>query len=226
MKWYHITIGLLLMGCLLGLQECREHAADMFRMSQQVNGLLSQDTFNAYQIHYWQDEYGREHGAVQQLELSNGLLADSVRNLAKLIGKEPKQIEGATDVKATTVNDYSVHLQPLADGSSYFDYHTPYKHVYGTLHGDTLKVTDTSKIDIQLTYYWQRAHKLLWFRYGRIGHFVDAYSLDDSMRRVTVASMRVKPKKPGRIGIGPYVGIDLYGRPSVGMSIQYSLIRF
>ncbi|CAB4126478.1 hypothetical protein UFOVP74_32 [uncultured Caudovirales phage] len=226
MKWYHWVIAVLLLGCIWGLQSVRDGRNAINSMSSQLTALLSQDSFNAYQIRYWADEYGREHSTVQQLQVDNGLLADSIRSIAKLEGVKPKQVEGATDVQAITINDYQVHLHTGTDGNKYGSFTTGFKHVAYELEGDTLMVKDTGKIDIALRYYWRRPNKFLFWRYGRPEHYCDAYSTDDSMRRITVASMRIRPKQPGRFGAGPYVGIDVLGRPSVGMAINYSLIRF
>lgn len=58
--------------------------------------------------------------------------------------------------------------------------------------------------------------------------YVSGYrpSLDSLVICSPVKSVTIR-EKPKRWGIGPYVGVDAFGRGvSVGVSIQYSLVRF
>jgi hypothetical protein len=104
-----------------------------------------------------------------------------------------------------------------------FSYKSPYLTLEGVL-ADTPYINYSTFDSLIVTTYFKKK----WFL-GKKETFVDAYSLNPNAHISGLVGLKVATEKPKRFGLGPYIGYGYSGdkwQPSVGLSLQYSLIRF
>lgn len=68
--------------------------------------------------------------------------------------------------------------------------------------------------------FWKRK----WFG-GRQTHYVDAMFQNPNNVSTGLRNIKIDSFKDKRFVLGPYVGIDIQGKPSVGFALHYDLIR-
>ena len=218
-----IIIALLIGVAVFFMQQCRYNAEIGKQVAASVK--MHRDT-----ITQLRDANGIMHSRIQDDIIEHGtfqiLYEDSVQKLAELLQIKSKQIEGLEHVAAQKRTSYSMPVNWNGIKSGSFSYSSPYIKLSGTIDSEKLAITDTISVSVDITPFWQRKNKLFGIRYGKIQHFVDVSSPDPDVAITNIGRVTIKAKEPGRFGVGPYVGIDVAGKPSVGISLHYSLIRF
>jgi len=181
-------------------------------------------------VKHWMDKQGREHGQVRLAEADIASLRavyrgemDSVMAALKI---QQKQIQALTVLGVTTAGRIRPEVEDfkIADRTyKKFHYGDPYLELDGIL-------TDTPFISYKIfdslivTTYSKRK----WFL-GRKEIFLDAYSRNPAAHISGLIGLKVATEKPKRFGVGPYFGYGFNGQawqPSIGLALQYSLIKF
>jgi hypothetical protein len=221
-KLFILFAGLALVTMLwIGQKQCTERT-----VLKKVSGILyPEDT-----VKYWKDMYGQEHVKALQADMNleefMALYPDSLSRVSKLLGVKQKQIEELQQIIAESDNHFTAPVKIDSNGVQRFDFHSDFTRFSAEILNGKAIVFDTTIVPIETVSYWQRKHVFLGIRYGEVLQYLDVKSDNPNVRLTTAQSIRIKVKKPGRIGIGPYVGIDVMGRASIGIGVNYSLIRF
>lgn len=184
-------------------------------------------------VQYWKDVAGREHARAQvsegnyaTLRAYNDKLIDSVIATLKIQGK---QLEGITAIGTQTravivpkVDTVLVHDQPAL----HFSYNDRWIDIDGVLPAGAPQITYITRDSLIFTHYRKRTGFL---GLGRTVTYLDGYSINPNSKVTGVTDLRFVTDKPKRFGIGPYIGYGYDGlrwAPSMGISLQYSLIKF
>ena len=131
---------------------------------------------------------------------------------------EKKQVTAVGTIHKGTVRPIvdTVYLKDSTTEYN-FKYNDHWLSLNGTI-GKTPVINYLFKDSIILTTY--RKNKKL---------YIDAYSLNPNVQLTGITNLQLANDKQTRFAIGPYVGYGWNGRkwsPSVGVSIQYSFIKF
>jgi hypothetical protein len=201
-----------------------------FREKEVVHDIQKVNVQRTDSLKHYKDAAGREYAQRILAEAGGKAIGivyrreiDSIK--AALSIKE-KQLQSFTF--AATVNQGYVLLRVdtvfVDSATAYrFAYNDRWLDISGTVGKNSYlnyKMTDS----LVFTTYWKRKWLL-----GRKTNYIDAYSYNPNVRITGLDGARISIKEPGRIGIGPYLGLGWTGSswaPSVGLSLHYSIIRF
>jgi len=173
------------------------------------------------------DAAGRNHAEKQVIEGSKETVSfiykDKYDSVCNIVGIQKRQIRALTF--ATSISEGKVPLEVKNTGtdSAAFSYKDKWLEVSGNTGLNPVmnyKITDS----ISFVTYWKRP----WFL-GRKTTYVNVFSENKNLHFVQLEATNVRIKEPGRFSIGPYFGYGWDGQrwaPSIGASIQYSIIRF
>jgi hypothetical protein len=187
-----------------------------------ANGAHQSDTVAQHWYDRWKTEHSEKvaiQGTLQAVELTNMAQLDEA---TKRVQIQRRQIEGLQKVVATVKGRFTTTVIRDTD-RVYIAYQDSTISAMATLTGDSVNVDYDVTVPIYLTQYWRRK----WL-FGRKTHYVDGYSSNPNAHITNLQSVRINAKEPGRFGVGPYVGVnyDRGFKPSIGICLTYSLIRF
>lgn len=181
-------------------------------------------------LKHYKDAAGREHAQRVLAEAGSKAIGIAYRkeidSIKQALNIKEKQLQSF--MLASTSNEGTVKLRVdtvyVDSSAAYrFAYNDRWLDIAGTIgKNSTLhyRMTDS----LVFTTYWKRK----WFL-GRKTNYIDAYSHNPNVRVTGLDGARINIQEPGRIGIGPYIGIGWNGTnwaPNIGLSLHYSLIRF
>lgn len=185
---------------------------------------------------HWIDVYNEEHAkniALQEdAKTANELHGAEIKKAANDIRVRDKQIEHLQQIVVQYKGGFISQIDTSnikGDTSGRFDHKDQYSSFSGVVVGSKAAVKYSITIPVELTAYWKRSHTFLGIGYGRIEHYIDGHSANPNAHLDSLQDVRILQKQPSRFGIGPYVGVSLtdnYFKPSVGIALTYSLIRF
>jgi hypothetical protein len=209
------VIGLIVLAAVI--KECvnvRKHAANTVSLATYAND----------SVRYYRDRYNSEHAVRLSVE---GSLADvkavygsKLDSAARRDAVKTKQFEDLIRLDAEYSAHYVARVDTVHDTLT-FTHDVPYEHEVVVIAGDSAHVSRRDTVPIDIDCYWQRKRL-----FGKIQHFVNAYSLDSSVRIGGVSSVRIISKEPGRWGLGPYVGYGIGQGLSIGVSVHYDVLRW
>jgi hypothetical protein len=207
----------------LTMQTCNKHMKASNNLAEAV--AHANDT-----ARIWKDRYGREHadrmlivGDHATIDAIKGQLLDSV---SKALGTNKKNIGSISAASITSGNEVTGRVDTVyLPGNqktaklSYIDRwidiealaSNPPKLKYSTF--DSIIITTYSK-------------KTGWFKRAI---YVDGYSINPHSRITGITALKIEEIKNKHFCIGPYIGFGFNGtqwKPSVGLSLQYFLIKF
>lgn len=177
---------------------------------------------------HWVDDQGRQHGETRLAQADIAILMAAyprVDSILRVLDIQGKQLQALTAMSTTTAGSFRPKLESVARGDKTFQ-QISYKDKWLELDG---VITDTPILQYSIydsfivSTYWKRKWWL-----GKKEVFIDAYSLNPASKVNNLTGLKVSTENPKRFGIGPYVGYGWNGRewaPSVGVSLNYSLIR-
>lgn len=205
---------------------------DIATQSKQV----SDKKIDLSQVQVWKDKYNNEHYKLERLQVDKSVLQAQTDSLAKLLKIKSKQIQSFTNIKSGIVIDkkvdYSVkHDTVWKDGKQIIIEYRPfsYKDKWIDIKGDLgkndsihIKGTDT----LTKTDYWKRK----WFL-GKKHYYSDFSNQNPYIKIQGLKQVEVK-STTSRWSIGPSfqlsarLGTPIQIVPSIGVSLQYNLIKF
>ncbi len=190
---------------------------------------------------HWIGEYNREHAKASALEedraTANALHSKEIHQAALDIGQKDKQIEGLQRLVAKLKGSFTepVDTTKRGDTTSSFVHTDSFSKFNGVIVNNKETITYDINVPVVLNPYWKRAHHFLGIQYGNIEHYIDGHSDNPNVHLDSLSDIRILQKRPGRFGIGPYLGIpvnenifkeNVFKNVSIGVALTYSLIRF
>jgi hypothetical protein len=181
-------------------------------------------------LRHYKDAAGREHAQRVLAEAGSKAIGIVYRreidSIKAALSIKDKQLQSF--ILASTTNAGTVRLRVdtvFVDSSTAyrFAYNDRWLDISGTV-GKSSYLNYRMTDSLVFTTYWKRK----WFL-GRKTNYIDAYSHNPNVRITGLEGARISIKEPGRIGIGPYLGLGWTGSnwvPSAGLSLHYSIIRF
>ncbi|XZF16126.1 DUF6808 domain-containing protein [Chitinophagaceae bacterium MMS25-I14] len=222
-KTFIICILLLLLISFLSVRSC----IALKRENAQLEQVVQHGADDS--LYYYRDRYAREHA--ERLSLSEGMeqagkqqqeLLDSI---SRTLNTSKKSIVNAAAVSVQSQQAVLLKTDTFfVSGSK--EIHFSYKDKWINMNGllsDTPQLHYETFDSLVVTTYKKKT--------GRMKHemFINAWSLNPHSRITGLTDYRIPQEKPLRWSVGPYVGYGFDGthwQPSVGISIQYGLIRF
>lgn len=153
------------------------------------------------------DKKGNEH-VVQKVEETKIKREFNTDSIKALTGIKKHNIKGVTKI-AITGSD-SIHAAVVDKEFTYADEKISIK---GHLYGDSVKIN----------YVWKDTVGIV--QYEKKGELMNDVSTTNS-HIVDLKTAQTPRKRNKRFGIGPYAGVDITGRPSIGVSVQFNIFRF
>jgi len=205
----------------LTIQTCKKHQ----RYSEQLTGNLAHANDSS---RIWKDLFGREHaeklllqGSFPNIDAVKGDLLDSVSKALKTAKKNIESVGAASVVSKNVVTGRidTIHDTIKYVSVSYSDRWIDLK--CSVTNPPTIEYTTFDSLIISA--YRKKAG---WFKKEA---YIDAYSINPHSSIKGVTGIKVYEEKSKRFGIGPYLGYGFNGQqwqPNIGISIQYSLIKF
>lgn len=198
-------------------------------------------------VNHYIDVNGRDHATKEEAQVSSDAARIAMRKefeaTAKLLKVKPNKITGITGVGFVDTGKIVAHFDSvrgkywkpiikLANGKTdtvqrSFEYVDDYVWMRGFVGKKTVEIN--YEIDDSLTIASYSKRK--WFL-GKKRTYVDAHLMNPKAYVRGLTGIRINDKMPGRINIGPYIGVgyssdDLtHMKVNFGLSVQFALIRF
>ncbi|HLZ89961.1 MAG TPA: DUF6549 family protein [Puia sp.] len=180
------------------------------------------------------DAGGLEHAAIPERTLTpsqvKALLPDQVKSLT---GKLNAKISDFNNlVTATTQTSQVIETPTIAHDTVYaagdfapgFHYHDQWIDIEGTVLKDTVDLKYTIRDSLWFSTYWKRTG---WFNKELL---LDGFSADPHTTVTGIKGISLdKERRPVRLSLGPVFSYSLINgafKPTVGVGLQYNLIRF
>jgi hypothetical protein len=211
---------------------------DNYSISMQTKS-LQQQKIDLTRAKVWQDKYNQTHIELERTKVDKAILEVQVDSLARILKIKPKQVESLTQIKSDinldkplTITNVVDTIQPKEKGQSpIINKYTKfqYKDKWIDIVGD---VNHKNKIKIQgqdtltKTDYWKKK----WFLGSR--HYYSDISNKNPHINITGVKQVESDIKDTHWSVGPYIGVGYQAgdfsraQLSVGISLQYSIIKF
>jgi hypothetical protein len=179
-------------------------------------------------LQYYKDAQGREHASRLLLQADMGTIKmfyrKEVDSLVKSLGIKEKQLRSFAVVGTQNTGTIKAKIDSVP-GKNYrtFSYTDQWMNMHGMI-SDSLSLKYQYRDSLILSNYWKRK----WFL-GKKRYFQDGYSLNPDVHFTGLSGAELLVKEPGRFGVGPCITYSWDGqrwRPAIGISLQWSVIRF
>lgn len=222
--WPLLLITVIAAIILLKVKGC----ADKKKAATTVEQVVKSKTDTARQ---WKDDTGRQHAEKEIVTADLALIKAGydreIDSLTAILRIKEKQLQAYAGISTITSGSViplvnTVILDSGHGCRSDFSYSDCWIDLSGTV-GPASVINYLVRDSLAVTTY-NRPGGL----FGTDKTLIDVYSLNPNVRVTGLSGFQVSVKKPGRIGIGPYVGYGYaFGKwsPSAGIAIHYSLIR-
>lgn len=184
---------------------------------------------------HWRDEYNREHAKnislVEDRSTAEILHSKEISQAASAVHAKDKQIEGLQRLLTDVKGQFTADIDTVRHGeiTKQFNYADSFSKFSGKEVANKEIMQYDIRVPVILNAYWKRPHEIIGIGFGKREHYIDGYSTNPNVHIDSLSNIRILQKEPGRFGIGPYAGIATDGlsiRPSVGIALTFSLIRF
>mgnify|MGYP006269250035 CR=1 FL=1 len=205
---------------------------------KQVSGYLqiASDT-----LKYYRDkskiEHARAESQIIDAKAVELIYQDTLDKLGKLYGVSKKDVQGwsnmalfykgkfETELHNTkiiqihdTINGRDTIIASNALEASYHD-STIAANIW--LNGNDITVDWTVVDSIELVQYSKKMH---W--YGGKKFYIDGHAHNKSCHINGLQNVEIQGKEPSRIGVSVFGGLDINLKPTIGVGLSYSIIRF
>jgi hypothetical protein len=219
-----LIVAVVIAVCIFAFRACKRGKDDVADVKQIIK--IQHDT-----VEHWTDKEGRDHGRVQLAEADAATLRALYPAMEEMMRTNKilqKQVQALTSMSVRTTGEVRPTVDTVMIGDKSFQ-HFVYEDKWLKLDG-VLDETPLIKYDIfdsltVATFYKKRGFLGL----GKKEIFVDAYSMNPAAHIKGLQGLRVASEPAKRFGIGPCISYGFNGtqwQPSVGVSLQYSLVRF
>jgi hypothetical protein len=179
---------------------------------------------------HWKDLYNTEHAEKQladanysSLRVVYGELLDSVSNR---LNSKPNDVQAVTTAGTIATGSIRPTIDTVLLSDSTAGYRFNYKDKWLSLDGIISKepvINYMFSDSVVFTSYRRKTGFL------RKDTYIDGYSLNPNVRITGITGIRVSNPRKDRFSVGPYIGYGWNGStwsPSIGISLQYSVIKF
>jgi len=217
-KYLAILTTILALALIVTVKTCNS-AVSQLRMKDNVLAAMV-DT-----ISYYQDQQGREHAQRQiaeaDLKTAQEVYAEMLDSVAKALKIKQSSIKSIAGVKTVDSSHIIVMTDTVRIGDKvkkHIAYNDKWLQLNATI-GDSAVIDYKTYDSIIVTTY---AKGKGWFKHDT---YIDAYNLNPNAKVVGLQGVLIQTEKKKHWSVGPYIGYGFTGL-SVGLAVQYSLIKF
>lgn len=181
-------------------------------------------------LQHYKDKADREHAkrVLSDVDLVTAQVAyrSEIHSLKELVGIKDKQLEAFAMIGTSATGS----IRPKVDtvytngiAGYRFTYNDEWLKLDGVINERPL-INYTMRDSLGFSIY----HKKKWFL-GKQRTYMDVFSYNPAVSIVGLTGVRINTGRPKRFGVGPYIGYGFDGlrwAPSIGISLQYSIIKF
>jgi len=181
-------------------------------------------------LQHYKDAADREHAkrVLTDVDLITAQVVyrtqiDSLKNILDI---KDKQLEAFAMIGTSASGAIRPKVDTIYTGGIagyHFSYHDDWLKLDGIINDRPL-INYSMRDSLGFSIY----HRRKWFL-GRQRSYMDVFSYNPAVRISGLTGVRINAGKPKHFGIGPYVGYGYDGQrwaPSIGISLQYSFIKF
>lgn len=219
-----LIVAALVIVAILAFRSCKRNKEQTADVNEIIK--IQRDT-----VHHWTDKEGRDHGRVQLAEADAATLRalyPAMDEMMRTMKIQQKQIQALTAMSVRTSGEVVPTVDTVVINDKAYQ-HFVYEDSYLKLDG-ILDETPLIKYEIFDSLTVATFSKRKGFLgLGKKEIFVDAYSTNPNAHIKGLTGLRVASEPAKRFGVGPCVSFGYNGhewQPSVGVSLQYSLIKF
>ena len=222
-----------LMACLLGcvifiLIDC----SNDIQLEGDLKSWKSVAVTNATEVKLWKNQAGLSRARAGVAEADRKILeevyAEQFRAMRKELDVKNKQLQSATFIKTNTsgeiktpTKDSLIYLDTTKVKAKVFEFRDRWATINGYFLRDSLSLRYSFVDSLTIATSWRRKHL-----FANRELQIDAISSNPHSSITGLSSLTVRDPKKSRIGIGPFVGIGINGKPVIGLGVQYSFFKF
>lgn len=200
-------------------------------MRTEIDSYKSLAEASQKEVKYWKDKEGRSHAQAQAAEATTKAILEvhnnEMQDLRKQIKGLNRNVSNLNNYITTGVKTTDTVFTVLRDtvynniaGKS-FSYNDEWTNIEGLLINDSASLQYQVRDSLTFVTFYKKQGlfkpKLLVIE----GISYNPHTSITGLKNITVAQPRRK-----RFGVGPYIGIDFRGRPSIGIGLQYNVFNF
>lgn len=181
----------------------------------------------------WKDKYGREHAKKLAVESSLGALKEhseeEMKNLEESFQIRIKNMRSSLQASLKYSSKEKVVLKDSVITLRDTVYTAKNFHIKDSVWADIRGVVYPDSIDMSYKFYDSLTFIT---HYEKQGLFkpkklkISAISQNPHASYSNLKSVTITEASPKRFSVGPHIGYDITGKPTLGISVQYSLFRF
>lgn len=214
--------------CALLVYFVADCANDKLR-SRELEGWKSVAKVETEQAKFWRNKEGQSRAQAKVAEANIKIIEQTyraeIKGLREKLAIKPKNLNALTTITTTTTDTLVVTLRDTIFSDTTHARAFSYRDRWITMNGHFLRteafITYNVKDSITLATSYRRKNF-----FGKRQLYVDAISHNPNTTVTGIKSISVPQRRPGRLGIGPFVGYGLGAGPVVGVGVSYHLIRF
>ena len=187
---------------------------------------------NATEVKLWKNQEGLSRARAGVAEADRDILeqayGEQFRAMRKELDIKSKQLQSATFIKTQTsgsiktiTRDSLIYLDTTQVKAKVFQFRDRWATINGIFSRDSLSLNYSFVDSLTIATSWRRKHL-----FANRELQIDALSSNPYSSITGLSSLTVRDPKKSRVGIGPFVGIGLNGKPVIGIGVQYSLLKF
>jgi hypothetical protein len=227
----HIGVPQLIIIVLSGI--CCFLLLDRCGKQKTIAQLNNEKAFIHDTVETYTDLNGLEHAALPEVTLTasevKSLLPDQSKSLTDKLGANLSDFKNL--VTATTETAQSIEVPAIVHDTVYtgnntatFHYHDAWIDITGTVLKDTVDLQYSVRDSLWFSTYWK--HTGLFKK----ELLMDGFSADPNTALTGIKGISLdKERRPVRLSLGPVISYSLIGgqfKPTLGVGLQYNLIRF
>ena len=220
-----IIIALCAVCCFLIFDRCKNQRT--------ITQLSNEKAFIHDTVETYTDLNGLEHAAIPEVTLTasevKSLLPAQSKSLTAKLGANLSDFKNL--VTATTETTQSIETSAIVHDTVYagnntasFHYHDAWIDITGTVLKDTVDLKYSVRDSLWFSTYWK--HTGLFKK----ELLMDGFSADPNTSLTGIKGISLdKERRPVRLSLGPVISYSLIGgqfKPTLGVGLQYNLIRF
>ena len=219
------VLALAIICCLLLFDRCGKQKT--------IAQLNNEKAFLHDTVETYVDAGGLEHAAIPERTLTASevktLLPEQSKSLTRKLGANLSDFQNL--VTATTQTSQSIETPAIIHDTVFagkdattFHYRDAWIEIEGTMLKDTVDLHYTIRDSLWFSTYWKRTG---WFKKELL---LDGFSADPHTIMTGIKGISLdKERSPVRLSLGPVISYSLIGgqfKPTIGIGLQYNLIRF
>lgn len=201
-------------------------------MQTEVDSYRSLAESSQKEVKYWKDKDGLSHARAQSAEATTKAILEfqknEIKDLQKQIGGLNKNLSNLNNYITTGVKTSDTIFVTLRDTISVgnirkrlFTYTDEWSRIDGEIDSIGLRLSYEVRDSLTFVSYYKKQGL---FKPKKL--FIEGISYNPHTRITGLKNIQVAQPRRKRFGIGPYIGLDVQGKPSIGIGLQYNIFTF